>query len=56
MGTVTRGFGKKVKKNMALEAEKTAKDFLCLVAIKNETIEVEYFNKFKMSYKFTTLP
>lgn len=56
MGTVIRGFGKKVKKNMALDAEETAKDFLCLVAMKNETMEVQYFNKLKLSYKFTTLP
>lgn len=40
---------------MALEAEETVKD-LCLVAIKNETMEVQYFNKFKLSNKFTTLP
>lgn len=54
MGTVTRGLGKKVKKTMALEAE--AEDFLYLVAIKNETMEVQGFNKFKLSNKFTTLP
>lgn len=43
-------------KTLALEAEETAKDFLCLVPIKNETMEVQYFNKFKLSNKFTTLP
>lgn len=56
MGTVTRGFRKKVRKTMGGKKQETAKDFLCLVAIKNETMEVQYFNKFKLSYKFTTLP